>query len=145
MKKLVFLFLGVSLGFFCSSCKKEVFHSGNFIHLSTVVDSKLYRRGNSDGFKIENATIEGDKLKVKIATGGCSADAIVCRLVDSGLLAESWPVQRFVRIDLKNGQSDCKMLIVANYTFDLKSLRVEGDNKVSIGVEGWNKELIYVY
>ena len=117
----------------------------DFENSSTVIDDQLY--GHTDGYdySIKNAVVEGDLLKVEIATGGCSSAAISGRLIDSGIVAESSPVQRYARIQLTNKEPDCFMYIVKTFAFDLKPLRVKDEKNVIIHLQKWNNALVYKY
>ena len=128
----------------CVACNKGL-GTDTFVDSETVINSRLYSGISTEYYTIEGSKIEGDKLVLKITTGGCSAEAVTARLVDSGKIAESYPPQRFARIELKNPTPDCKMLITLEYVFDLKPLQVANVKKVTINLDGLKKGLLYQY
>ena len=70
-------------------------------------------------------------------------DSWELNLIDSGVILESNPPQRILRLSLKDEEM-CKKLITKEVTFDIKKLRVDGD-KVVLNVLNYDKQIVYHY
>lgn len=124
------------------SCENEKVEIPD-VNSETIVNPELYEE--PDDFKtIIEAKVIGDILEVTIGASGCDGSTWEVQLIDKGTVAESYPVQRFAKIMLIN-KEDCRAYFTRIFTFDLKPLRVKGENKVSINLDGWNKSLLYIY
>lgn len=133
------MFLFVLTLFSCQKDKTEI----TYDNLQTVINPGFYEKTDNEKTIID-AKIVGDKLQVIIGASGCDGSSWQLQLADKGVVAESDPVQRFARIKFTNKEL-CAAAISKNYSFDLKPLRIQGDNRVSINLDGWNKSLLYVY
>lgn len=113
------------------------------INSETIVNQALYE--NTEGMKINiEPKIVADVLVVTITASGCDGSTWKAQLIDKDALAYSDPVQRFAKIKFENLEA-CLAVITKTFTFDLKSLRVKNENKVSINLEGWKGGLLYKY
>jgi hypothetical protein len=105
-----------------------------------IISETLYNQTNTDNYTIEEAVIIGDTLRVTIQSSGCDGSEWDAKLVDSGVVAESYPVQRFAKISLKNEEL-CDAILTRNFTFNITSLRVE--DQLYLNLEGWDSQLHY--
>ncbi len=113
-------------------------------NLSTVVDSKLFEKTSGSNFTIQSAIIKDGFLEITLAASGCNGSTWKARLIDSGLIAESYPVQRYARIEFVNGE-ECMAYLTKTFAFDLSLLQVPDANRVAINLTGWNNSLLYTY
>ena len=109
---------------------------------SLIVSQSVFSNEAPDNYSIKNAYISGDSLIIEITSGGCSGKSWVLKVVDSGVVAESYPVQRFIKIFLENKET-CKALITRRFAIDIKPLKVPGEERVIINLERWRGVLFY--
>ncbi len=141
MKKLFLLFC---LLLIFSNCNNSVDSSQNSCEQKIIVDNELYANAPNDSFVFRNVEIYGDCLSITIEYGG-GCGKVEIKLIDSGVIAESNPVQRNVRVSFKDEDS-CKALITKKVSFDLTPIRVVGDNKVFLNISNWSGGgVIYIY
>ena len=86
--------------------------------------------------------IVDDCLKIKFGSSGCSGNTWVVKLIDSGIIAESIPCQRTLRLSLDN-QEACAAAFTKEVSFNIKDLQIKGDNKVLLNISG--KSILYEY
>ncbi|WP_420317720.1 hypothetical protein [Ekhidna sp.] len=107
-----------------------------------IISQSLYNQTNTDSYTIENAAIDGDLLILTIQSSGCDGSDWVIKLIDSGAIAESYPVQRFGKIALENEEL-CDAIVSREYSIDISSLRVE--DQLYLNLEGWEGQLHYKF
>ena len=123
------------------SCSKNTLPDGN-PDGSLIVSQSAFSNDAPDNYSIKNASISGDSLIVEITSGGCSGKSWVLKVVDSGAVAESYPVQRFIKIFLENKET-CKALITRRFAIDITPLKVVGEDRIIINLERWRGVLFY--
>ncbi len=64
------------------------------------------------------------------------------RVLDAGIVAESYPVQRTLRLSLENKEM-CSAYIGKETSFDRSKLQVQGKDKVSLPIADQN--ILYEY
>jgi hypothetical protein len=124
------------------SCGKNEADSSN-VDAQTIIHAKRYAQLSGDT-PLREARIEGDELHVLITASGCAGTTWTARLIDSGKVAESHPVQRYAKIEFVNNE-DCLAVISRTFVFDLKPLQVEGTRTVKIHLKEWSQILSYTY
>ncbi|WP_425392866.1 hypothetical protein [Ekhidna sp.] len=107
---------------------------------NVIIDEALYAQTQTNNYTITEASIEGDVLRITIQSSGCDGSLWKAKLVDSGAIAESYPVQRFAKVSLTNTEM-CDAIVTRNFTFDITPLRVE--DQLYLNLEGWNDQLHY--
>ena len=108
-----------------------------------VIDDNLYTDAPRDDFNLVGADIIGNCLQLTVRYGGGCGD-IEFKLITTKNILESNPVQRNIRLSLKD-EDYCKALLIKEISFDLIPIRVSGDNRVALNLEGWNDPLLYQY
>ncbi|XCF07237.1 hypothetical protein ABI125_05115 [Tamlana crocina] len=111
---------------------------------NTVVDSDTYKNLETDRFTIISAEITGDCLNLEIGASGCDGSTWRFSLVDSGAVAESFPEQRYLKLQLLNEEL-CDAYFTKTISFDLTPLRVSGSNEIILHIEGLETSLNYKY
>ena len=142
MKKIIsFLII---LMFVSISCSNEVEPNDITDEIKIIIDGELYNSAPNDTFSIKEIKITNDILKIVIEYGGGCGD-VEAKLIDAGVVMESNPVQRNIRLSFKD-HDFCKALIEKEYSFDIKSIQVIGDNRVFLNIKDWNnKRILYTY
>ena len=91
---------------------------------------------------IENMKIEGNCLKIKFSASGCDGNSWVVKLIDMGVVAESNPCQRILRLSLDNREM-CAAVIGKEVSFNIEDLQIYGNKRVSLNVsDNW---ILYEY
>lgn len=109
-----------------------------------VIENKaLFDNTETGKYKIKSAVVSGDCLEMEISSGGCDGNSWEMELVDSGTVVNSNPVQRFVRVALKNEEL-CEAQITKKVSFDLSPLQRDG-KPVSLELDEWEEKLLYEY
>ncbi len=108
-----------------------------------VVDKDAYANDRINEVWVTDAVIEDDCLIVNFNFGGCGIDGAVFDLFDSESVAESFPVQRFIKLRMKNPQP-CAAIIKHELRFDVSELRV-GGSTLLLNLDTWDRPIVYTY
>ncbi|RED50352.1 hypothetical protein [Seonamhaeicola aphaedonensis] len=111
---------------------------------ATIVDASKYNNMNADDFTFINTEINGDCLELTIGASGCDGNSWEFGLIGSGAIAESFPEQRFLKLDFGNEEL-CLAYIERKVLFNLTPIQVEGSNKIVLHIERLNETLEYTY
>ncbi|SDC80775.1 hypothetical protein [Niabella drilacis] len=109
-----------------------------------IVSEKKYQAVTTNNYTISNATIEGDSLFISFSASGCSGISWETAVVDAGRIAESNPVQRYIKLSLSNKEL-CAAVFSKKAGANIRSLRMPGSNTISFNLAGWNQPLLYHY
>ncbi|MBB6460440.1 hypothetical protein [Flammeovirga kamogawensis] len=92
-----------------------------------IISLEEYNTAPREPVALEDYSIEEDILKITYSASGCSGGSWVVKLIDSGLLLESYPPQRNLVFSLKN-EEICEAYITKEILFDISKLKIEGDS-----------------
>lgn len=109
-----------------------------------IVDQALFNDAPADAFRFNKVVLTDECLELVLTASGCSGSNWAMEFIDSGEVAESFPVQRSVRLSLSNSEL-CQAIIEQTLSFDLTALQVEGNDVVLLNLEGWDEQLRYEY
>lgn len=144
MKKIGFLIL-VMLCFLSTQCDEDALSDLEvFCDASVVVDASVFDDLVSDDFQFVDVSLIGDCLSIEIGASGCDAQTWAFTLVDSGVIAESLPEQRNLKLKLENTEV-CTVFFSTNISFDISALQINGSNKIILNLEGWDNSITYTY
>jgi len=141
MRTILLLSLTTIIGL--TSCEKNDDNNSITCGKQIILDEDLYDSVNTQYYTILDAVITDDCLEVEIYSGGCDGSTWEVSLVDSEAIAESYPIQRFIKLSLKN-EEICLAMVAKRYSFDLKPIRTT-DNQISLNLENWSNPLLYSY
>ena len=96
----------------------------------------------NDKYNIIDMEINGNCLKIKFWASGCDGNTWLVKLIDLGVIAESNPCQRILRVSLDN-KEDCRAVIEKEISFNIEALQIQGDNRVRLNVSGVS--ILYEY
>jgi hypothetical protein len=111
---------------------------------TVVVSQSAYNGVNTVNYSITNAVINGNCLEITFGSSGCSGGTWVTKLVDSGAILDSNPMQRMLKLDLTNNEL-CTAVFTKTVSFDISPLKVDGSNTVRLVLSGFNSTLLYQY
>lgn len=100
-----------------------------------------YETANAEGLNIKNISIEGNCLNVEYISSGCDGSTWQLQLIDSGAVAESYPVQRYLRFNFVNTE-ECDAVIEKQKSFYIKTLR-DSEEAVILHLDGWDESVLY--
>ncbi len=127
------------------SCDKKDAPALPDVNSSTVIDPALYEKTNP--MLVSDVRVIGDVMQVKISASGCDGSTWKARLIDSGSIAKSNPVQRKAKIEFTNMEA-CLAFFSKIFIFDLKPLRVGSSNEVNVILDlgnGKTESVLYKY
>ena len=104
-----------------------------------IVDNSLYSEINTSNYTISNVIVANDLLTIKISSSGCDGASWEASLVDAGEIAESFPIQRRVKIAIQNNET-CLAVFEKEFTFDIKQLK-ENYDTIILNLEGWSSQI----
>ena len=98
----------------------------------------------SDPFEIQEASISGNKLLLKISyAGGCQEHSF--QLVGAPQISKSLPPIRSIRLIHDGNQDACKAKIIKDIEIDISELcyKNETNSSIYLQLQGWKENLLY--
>lgn len=152
MKKSVFnpgsliIYMFLLIGFFAIvSCSKTNSDdpTNESCPTKAIESESQYNSQTDEPFIIDTAFIDDQCLFVNIEHGGGCED-LTYILVDRGDVAESYPVQRWIKL-LIEGTDPCDAIVKQNLSFDLTPIQASGEDISTLHLEGWDAPLVHEY
>lgn len=111
--------------------------------LKTIIDSEQYLNAPSDRLSINSLEIEDNCLTIRFSSGGCGGLTWEVKLIDEGIILESNPSQRNLRLSLKNDEL-CEAYRTKTISFDISNLQIPG-NRVVLNITNDDSKILYKY
>jgi hypothetical protein len=128
----------------CYSCiENNTASNDDYSDFQVIIDEDLYVNAPADPLEILDIAIVSDSLKISFSSGGCDGSSWEVKLIDSGAILESFPVQRNLRLSLKNEEL-CKAIVFKEIAFDISKLKTD-DSKIQLNVTNSNNSILYEY
>lgn len=143
MKSSHFVFLILAFLFIATACDKEDVTPEPCCTKEVEINPNDYQSAPTDGITIIDIHIDGDCLVVQYGASGCSGDSWDLRLIDSGVVLESDPVQRNLILSLENDEA-CNAYFTKEVTFDLTALQT-GGGEIQLNITNTDHEILYSY
>ena len=112
--------------------------------VKAIESENIYANGPAAQHFIESVKLTNDCLYISYTSSGCSGDSWEVQLVDEGVVMESLPVQKNIRLSLTN-EEDCQAVFKKELWVDLSPLQVSSESKINFNLEGWNDQILYEY
>ncbi len=141
MKRILIFTVFVLLCYNCS--ENNPIANNDYTASSVIVNKDLYATAPSDYLEVIALSIDNDSLRIMFSSGGCNGNTWDVKLIDSSSILESFPVQRNLRLSLKNKEL-CKAIVFKEMAFDISKLQVEG-GKIQLNITNSNKRILYEY
>lgn len=109
---------------------------------NVIISETEYKNAPDDPFSITVMSITGDCLNIKFGASGCDGNTWIVKLIDLGVVAESYPCQRTLRLSLDNKEI-CTAVPTKEISFNIKDLQICGDDKVILHISG--EDILYEY
>lgn len=121
----------------CSDDDKGINYQG------TIIDNQQYTASKSDSFTLIRLSNYRGFLKANIRYGGGCKEVSV-KLIDSGEIFESDPIQRNLKI-IFTDNDECEALVEKDFYFDIRNLQVNNVSKVLLTFQGSDLTYLYKY
>ena len=108
-----------------------------------IISADEFENAPNDHVSINDMRIEGNCLKIKFSAGGCDGSNWIVKLIDAGIVAESLPEQRRLRLSLDINGEYCKALITKEMSFNIEDLQIRKPGSVILHVS--EKSILYEY
>ncbi len=108
------------------------------------INEGTYITGVSDEVSLLDIVIVDQCMEVSFSASGCDGESWDVSLVDSEQVAESFPVQRFMRLILENNE-ECEAVINKTVSFNLEPIQIGSDSSILINIDGWPIKVKYDY
>ncbi|MBP2834126.1 hypothetical protein J8281_18155 [Aquimarina sp. U1-2] len=135
--------LVLCIAFTISGCNSDDDTNTSICDQQTIVSAEQYENAPKDQLFINSVAIIGDCLSINFSSSGCDGNSWEVNLIDSEIVALSLPPQRNLRLSLKNDEA-CEAFITKERTFDIRNLRVSGD-QVVLSVDDFEDLILYEY
>jgi len=123
-------------------CADSTFDCINVCGNIVEVNPSIYNTLPPISHRIDAISIEGNCLNIIIENSGCDGSQWEVKLIDSGDIAESLPVQRFLKVTLSNPES-CKAIIRKEFSFDLDPIRIDEEDKIILNIQEYPEQVIF--
>ena len=107
-----------------------------------IISADEYENAPNDLFTITEMKIVNNCLKIKFWGSGCEGSTWVVKLIDCGVVAESIPCQRTLRLSLEDNE-DCRAIIEKKVSFNIEDLQIQGNHSIQLNISG--KSILYEY
>lgn len=101
---------------------------------SAEINPTLYNSISTDHVVINSLKIENNCLTINYSASGCDGNSWEIQLIDAGVILESYPPQRNLKISLKNEEL-CDAIITKETSFDISNLIVDS-GKTYLNISG---------
>jgi len=109
---------------------------------NVIISQTEYNNAPNHHISIISMQIVDNCLKIKFSASGCSGDNWVVKLIDSGMIAESLPCQRSLRLSL-NDIGLCDAYFEKEISFNIEDLQIQGNHSVLLNIPG--NSILYEY
>lgn len=143
MLKLKNLYLLSSAVLACIACSEN----GTVVtcDYTAVINKDKFDQNTPTAFSgISNVTLQDDCLRLTLTDSGCDGSTWDIAFVDSGDIAESLPVQRFVKIFVTNEEL-CTAIINREISIDISPLKVENESSLNLNIENYAEQILYEF
>ncbi len=108
---------------------------------TVIMDAQLFQNAPADQLTINDISIAGNCLKINFSASGCDGNSWEIKLIDAEQILESEPIQRRLRLSLKNEEL-CQAFIMREVTFDLSALLTD-HNPIRLNITDWDDIILY--
>lgn len=142
LMKYIYLILSISL--LLVSCKSDDDTSGSDCDQQTIISAEQFENAPNAPLTIIDMSIEGDCLRINFSASGCSGESWEIKLIDKGVILESSPPIRLLRVSLLNNEA-CLAVFTRDLTFDLTELQVANENEIFLNIANSDEQILYMY
>lgn len=116
-----------------------------FCDYTAVINKDKFYQDTPTAFSgISNVSLQNDCLELTLTDSGCDGTTWDIEIVDSGDVAESLPVQRFIKIFVTNEEL-CTAIIERKISVDISTLKVENETSAFLNIENYADQVLYEF
>lgn len=123
-------------------------HSDDFASencdILAIANNNLFKSESNFFYFIDSVSLEENCLLIGLQYSGCNQE-IQALLVDEGVILESSPIQRNIKVVINTEITGCEPMFYKMVSFDLVPLQADNENQISFNLEGYNQALLYTY
>lgn len=109
-----------------------------------AIDGFSYGNSATSPYTINNVSINEDCMVIEFSASGCDGNTWDMQLIDSDVVSDSSPPQRYVKFFLVNTE-DCLAVVDRIRSFDLTPLQIEDESEIIINVDEYSGSVTYMY
>lgn len=126
----------------CIHCIEDDYESN--CDQAILISADEYENAPNGFLNISSLEIDGDCLLINFSSSGCSGSSWIIQLIDADVILESYPVQRNLRLSLKNDEA-CAAVITKEISFDISELQLSGENPIKLNLVNSGDQILYEY
>ena len=126
----------------CNDNDDNTSNDKNICEPEIIVSEEAFNNAPNSGHSINELQLEGDCLTIDFSASGCGGDTWEIKLVASPIVIETFPIQQFIRLSLKN-EEVCRAVIRKSVTFDISKLKETSPEPSFINFVGYNDKVFY--
>jgi hypothetical protein len=111
---------------------------------SQITGELAYNEISTANYMITAVALNVNCLDITISSSGCSGNTWEMDLFSTNSLPDTFPLQRALKLQLINNEV-CAAIFQKTVSFDLTPLQIDGQNQITLNIEGWGEQLIYQY
>lgn len=142
MKKAFFLLL-LTPTLLATQCNEEILEPNPQCPKQVVISEAEYKNAPADDLIILRASLSENCLSIEFTASGCDGSAWEINLIDANVVMESYPVQRNIRLSLRNLE-ECDAVISKTVSFDISPLQLDYD-EILLNLTNSDDQLLYKY
>ncbi|MDT0559593.1 hypothetical protein RM697_13115 [Ichthyenterobacterium sp. W332] len=144
-KSKLLAFLCLALLLVNTTCNEDDLPINEVCDYNVVINQMLYNEiDNENSLTIQEAILNDNCLELLVSASGCDGESWEFALVDSGDIAESSPIQRFLKLNFTNNEA-CLAVITRVVSFDISDLQMPNENEVLLNIEDLSESFLYQY
>jgi len=143
MKTVSILLAIIISSFLLTNCDEDDNNTSVPCGQYAIISNSEYSSAPTDFLIINSLSITGECFTINFSASGCSGDTWEVKLIDSGAIMESYPLQRNLILSLKN-EEECEAFITKEMTFDISNLQVD-DNPILLNITNTDDQILYEY
>lgn len=125
------------------ACKKEKNSNSVICEQKVIISQSEYESAPQDYVKINSLEIIDNCVIINYSSSGCSGDTWEIKLIDAGIVLESFPPKRNLVFSLENNEP-CEAYITKETAFDISNLKVNG-SPVRLNITNTGDSILYEY
>jgi hypothetical protein len=143
MRVNLLILIVLSPALFSSGCKTEVVDPNTDCPDKVIISESAYKDPPEDELTIISSAIMDDCMTIEFSSSGCDGSKWEIKLIDANVIMESYPVQRNLRLSLRNTE-ECDAVITKKVSFDISPLQLEYE-KILLNLTNSGDQVLYEY
>jgi len=112
--------------------------------ISKIISEDDFNAIITSNYLITEVELTDDCLKISFGSSGCGTELCQENLFSTNFFHAVFPLQRTIKMELINEEA-CLAVFQKTVSFDITTFQIDGQNKLPLHIDGWNKQIIYKY